>query len=647
MYLCSVNNLLEKKHAASINIDEVLSQWWGYDSFRPQQREIIESVLSGRDTLALMPTGGGKSLTYQVPALAVEGLTIVITPLIALMKDQVDSLRRRGISAVAVHSGMESRRIEMALDNCTYGDVKLLYISPERLATDAFRVRLLRMNVAIVAVDEAHCISQWGYDFRPSYLRIAEVRRQIPDATFLALTASATDLVAKDIMYHLGFKEHHVIRSSFARPNLSYSVRMVDDKYQQLLRVIHNVEGSGIVYMRSREGCERLVEQLKADAISANFYHAGLPAMERSLRQDDWQAGRTRIMVATNAFGMGIDKSDVRFVVHYSMCDSLEAYYQEAGRAGRDGKRSYAVLLLSSDDATQIKRRFEAEFPPLDDIRHIYERIANFLQVAIGDGAGASLVFNIYDFCHRERLSLGKVTSALKLLEQNGYMMLLDEDDTPAKMMFECSRDALYKVDAGGNDMDLMLRTILRMYDGIFTTFRTIDELNIASISGLSAERVHELMKILWRMRIIRYIPSNRSPMIHLLMERLPTKDLYIAPETYKHRYELIYERFNSMVEYAGATDRCRSVIIENYFGDIDARECGVCDWCLAKRRQERGDYSIENRIVDILKCSSKSVKEVVSEIGGRPEVVVEAIDKMVRASTICVTEGGKLKINM
>lgn len=628
-------------------IEEILQQWWGYESFRPMQREIIESVLAGRDTLALMPTGGGKSLTYQVPALASEGLTIVITPLIALMKDQVDSLRKRGISAVAVHSGMDSRRIEIALDNCTYGDVKLLYISPERLSTDVFRVRLLNMNVSIVAVDEAHCISQWGYDFRPSYLRIAEVRKHLPKATFLALTASATNLVAEDIMNHLGFAKHHIIRSSFARPNLSYSVRMVDDKYAQLLRVIRNVEGAGIVYMRSREGCEMLVRQLQDEGISASFYHAGLPAMERSLRQDDWQSGKVRIMVATNAFGMGIDKSDVRFVVHYTMCDSLEAYYQEAGRAGRDGRRSYAVLLLSPNDTEQIRRRFEAEFPPIDDIKHIYERIANYLQVAIGDGNGASFVFNIFDFCHREKLSISKVENAVKILEQNGYLMLIGENESPAKMMFECSRDALYRVHAGGNDMDLMLRTILRMYDGLFSTFRTIDEQSIASHSGLSAERVHELMKILWRMHIIRYIPSNHSPMIHLLSERLPTKDIYIAPETYKHRYDLIYERFNSMVEYAASTQSCRSVIIENYFGDNNAKECGVCDWCLSKRRSAKEGYSIDNKIVDLLKCKSMGVKEVVAQVGGRPEDVTVAIDKLVRSATICLDEGGKLKINM
>jgi ATP-dependent DNA helicase RecQ len=628
-------------------IDEILKQWWGYNEFRSTQREIIESVLSGCDTLALMPTGGGKSLTYQVPALASEGLTIVITPLIALMKDQVDALRKRGISAVAVHSGMDSRRIEMALDNCTYGDVKLLYISPERLSTETFRVRLLKMNVSIVAVDEAHCISQWGYDFRPSYLRIAEIRKYIPKATFLALTASATDLVAKDIMHRLGFEKPHIIRSSFARPNLSYSVRMVDDKFNQLMRIIHNVEGTGIIYMRTREGCEMLVKQLQDEGISASFYHAGLPAMERSLRQDDWQSGKVRIMVATNAFGMGIDKADVRFVVHYTMCDSLEAYYQEAGRAGRDGKRSYAVLLLSPNDSDQIRRRFEAEFPPIEDVRHIYERIANYLQVAIGDGEGLSFVFNIFDFCHRERLSISQVENAVKLLEQNNYLMLIGENDSPAKMMFECSRDALYKVHAGGNDMDIMLRTILRMYDGLFTTFRSIDEQNIASHAGLSAERVHELMKILWRMHIIRYIPANRSPMIHLLSERLPTKDIYIAPDTYKHRYELIYERFSRMVEYANSTDSCRSVIIENYFGDNCAKECGVCDWCLSKRRRTKGDYSIDNQVIDLLKCRSMNVKELVAQIGGRPEDVVATIEKMVRSATIYLGEDGKLKINM
>ena len=624
-----------------------MKQWWGYDAFRPMQREIIESIVSGRDTLALMPTGGGKSLTYQVPALMLDGLTIVVTPLIALMKDQVDQLRRRGISAVAVHSGMESRHIELALDNCTYGDVKLLYIAPERLATDAFRVRLRRMNVSIIAVDEAHCISQWGYDFRPSYLRIAEIREHVPTAVVLALTASATELVAKDIMHHLGFREPHILRSSFARPNLSYVVRHVEDKLDHVLRIIRGVEGSGIVYMRTREGCEQLAEKLKAECIDATFYHAGLPAMERAMRQDDWRDGKVRIIVATNAFGMGIDKADVRFVIHYAMCDSLEAYYQEAGRAGRDGKRSYAVLLSTQEDADRIAKLFKAEFPPIPDIKRVYELVCNYLQVAIGDGEGASFVFNIYEFCHREGLHSSKVESALKLLEQNGYMTLIDENDNPAKMMFECERDTLYRVNAGGDDMDVMLKVILRMYNGIFSSFRAIDELQIAAASGLSAERVHELMKLLWRMHIIRYIPSNRSPMIHFDTERLPTKDVYIAPETYRRRYELMHERFSKMLEYALNTESCRSVVIENYFGDGEAKECGVCDICLSKRRRTRHSEDVELQIIEHLRLAPYSVKDLVAAVGGNADVVVETIEKMVCDSKIYIAEGGKLKINM
>ena len=508
-------------------------------------------------------------------------------------------------------------------------------------------MRLLRMNVSMIAVDEAHCISQWGYDFRPSYLRIAEVRERVPKAVFLALTASATNLVAKDIMYRLGFEKEHIIRTSFARPNLSYTVRQVEDKFEQLLRVINNVEGSGIVYMRTREGCEKLAKQLQDSGISASFYHAGLPALERSLRQDDWLSGKVRIIVATNAFGMGIDKADVRFVVHFTMCDSLEAYYQEAGRAGRDGKRSYAVLLLSPDDAAQIKRRFDAEFPPLDEIRNIYERISSYLQVAIGDGEGASFVFNIYEFCHREGLHSSKVESALKLLEQNGYMTLIDENDNPAKMMFECERDTLYRVNAGGDDMDVMLKVILRMYNGIFSSFRAIDELQIAAASGLSAERVHELMKLLWRMHIIRYIPSNRSPMIHFDTERLPTKDVYIAPETYRRRYELMHERFSKMLEYALNTESCRSVVIENYFGDGEAKECGVCDICLSKRRRTRHSEDVELQIIEHLRLAPYSVKDLVAAVGGNADVVVETIEKMVCDSKIYIAEGGKLKINM
>jgi ATP-dependent DNA helicase RecQ len=609
------------------------------------QREIIDSVLRGEDTLALMPTGGGKSLTYQVPALAMEGLCIVITPLIALMKDQVDQLKRRGISAVAVHSGIDPRRIEIALDNCTYGDVKMLYIAPERLATEAFRVRLRRMNISLIAVDEAHCISQWGYDFRPSYLQIAEVREYAPKAPILALTASATELVAQDIMRHLRFGRENILRSSFARPNLSYVVREAEDKYYHLLRVINNVPGSGIIYMRTREGTEQLAERLQQEGISANYYHAGLPAMERALRQDDWREDRTRIMVATNAFGMGIDKADVRFVIHYAMCDSLEAYYQEAGRAGRDGKRSYAVLLSTKDDSERISKLFKAEFPPIADIKRIYELVCNYLQIAIGDGGGGSFPFNIYDFCHTVRLSSSNVVNALKILEQNNLMTLIDEQDHPAKLMFSCSRDALYKLNVEGNDMDRMLRTILRTYNGVFTHFRNIDELYIAANAQLSSERVHELLKMLWRMHIIRYIPASRSPMIFFNAERLPTNDLFIAPDTYRRRYDLAFERFNNMLRYATTTDTCRSMVIEQYFGDAEAKPCGVCDVCLARRTREITPTSIESKILNKLSDRELDVKDVVYAVGGDYRTVVESVDKLRREGKISMSVGGKLKI--
>ncbi len=632
-----------------ITPEQVLQKWWGYESFRPMQREIIDAVLAGRDTLVLMPTGGGKSLTYQVPALMSEGLTIVVTPLIALMKDQVDRLRKQGIAAVAVHSGMDQRQIEIALDNCTYGDTKLLYIAPERLATEAFRVRLRYMKVSIIAVDEAHCISQWGYDFRPSYLRIKELRTFQPEATILALTASATDIVSRDIMYHLGFKEEHLLRTSFVRPNLSYVVRSVDDKMDQLLRVIRNVEGSGIIYVPTREGCEALCKQLKEQGESVNFYHAGLPSMERGLRQDEWLEGKTRIIVATNAFGMGIDKADVRFVIHYAMCDSLEAYYQEAGRAGRDGKRSYAVLLATRDDADRTVRLFKAEFPPLDKIKHIYELLMNHLRVAIGDGEGASFTFNIYDFCYATHLSISAAMGAIKILEQNHLLTLIEEHDNPAKLMFTCSRDSLYKLNAGGNDMDLMLRSILRLYNGVFTTFRTINEAEIAAFSHLTTERVHELLRMLWRMHVIRYIPASRTPMIYLDSERLPTSDLFIAPETYRHRYDMTLARIEGMLHYATTSDKCRSVMLQEYFGDKEAVPCGVCDVCLERRRANNIDEShdnLEDRIRNALISRVLNIKELVTELALESSEVVEKVDKMVREGKISLSERGKLKIN-
>ncbi len=638
-------------------IYEVLHRYWGFDEFRPMQAEIIRSVMAGRDTLALMPTGGGKSLTYQVPAMAREGLCIVVTPLIALMKDQVDRLRARRIPATAIHSGLSPRQIDIALDNCVYGDMKFLYVAPERLATEAFRLRVVRMNVQLLAVDEAHCISQWGYDFRPSYLRIAELREKLPGVPVLALTASATQLVADDIMRHLHFAEPHVLRSSFARPNLSYSVRRTDDKNGQLLRLVQNVAGSGIVYMRTREGTEQIASLLRDEGIAATAYHGGLPHAERTLRQEEWIAGKVRIMVATNAFGMGIDKPDVRFVVHYAMCDSLESYYQEAGRAGRDGKRAYALLLVASDDSDRIARRFKQEFPPLDQVKDIYEQVCSYLQIGIGDGAGASFLFNLHDFCARRHLYSGTVASALKLLQQNGYLTLTDAQENPARIMFCISRDDLYKLRVQRDDLDHFIRTLLRLYNGVFTEFRPIDEGEIATWSGYTVPKVKELLKRLWQLRVIRYIPSNRSPILFFNEQRLPRADLYIAPETYRRRQELMLERFERMIAYAANEQECRSAMLQAYFGESNPEPCGVCDLCLARRRAEKrqesrpapdenpADAGLEERLLQMLAASPLDPRTLAAKLPGSPEQIAQTLRRLLDAGKIITGEDGNLRI--
>ncbi len=646
-YLCGMEPQQETER-----IYGALKRWWGFDTFRPVQEQIVRAAMEGRDTLALMPTGGGKSLTYQVPTMAREGLCIVVTPLIALMKDQVDRLRARRIPAVAIHSGLSPRQIDIALDNCVYGDVKFLYVAPERLASEAFRLRVVRMNVSLLAVDEAHCISQWGYDFRPSYLRIAELREKLPGVPVLALTASATPKVAEDIMHHLRFAEKHLLRSSFARPNLSYSVRRTDDKNGQLLRLVRNVAGSGIVYVRTREATEQVADLLRGEGITAAAYHGGMGHAERSLRQEEWIAGRVRVVVATNAFGMGIDKPDVRFVVHYAMCDSLESYYQEAGRAGRDGQRAYALLLVASDDEQRIARRFEQEFPPLDKIKDIYERICSYLQIGIGEGAQSAMLFNIHDFCAREHLYGGTVQSALKLLQQNGYMTLTDAQENPARVMFCVSRDDLYKVRLRRDELDHFIRTLLRLYNGIFTDFRPIDEGELATWSGYTPERVRELLKRLWQLRLIRYIPSNRSPILYMDEERLPRADLYIAPETYRRRQELMRERFAQMIAYAANDEECRSTVIERYFGAGDqATPCGVCDVCLARRRAAKrqhddgSDRSLRDPLLERLAAGAADPHALCDAVGGDPARTAALLRQLLEEGKIRSRDDGKLEI--
>lgn len=630
----------------SMELHDALKKHWGYDGFRGAQLQTIGSVMAGRDTLALMPTGAGKSITYQLPAMVSEGLCIVVTPLIALMKDQVDALRSRGIPAASIHSGMTARNIDITLDNCVYGDVKFLYVAPERIAGETFLVRLSRMKLCLIAVDEAHCISQWGYDFRPSYLKIARIREVHPDVPVLALTASATGGVAEDIMDKLCFREKNVIRSDFSRPNLSFSVRHTDDKKEQLLRVLNNVPGSGIVYMRTRDGAELLARELKEEGVSADYYHAGLPHAERGLRQNEWITGKTRVIVATTAFGMGIDKADVRFVVHYDLCSSPEEYYQEAGRAGRDGRRSYAVLLVSSDEREKHTRRFDAEFPHPDRIRDIYEKMCNYLQIATGEGKHYSAAFNIYDFCARYRLFGGAVHNALKILQQNGYLVYSEEDENPARLMFCVSRDDLYSLRVQRDDLDHILRTILRLYTGVFSDFRPIDTQELAVYTGYTEERVKELLKTLWQLHVIRYIPKNRSPMVFMLEGRLPPQDIYISPETYRIRKDMAAERLNAVFDYADNEEKCRSVMLQEYFGQEDAAPCGVCDVCLSRRKKTKGgDDGLRRRIVAALREGPAGVKELVNRFPADASRIVAELDTLIAEGAAFTDEKGEIRL--
>lgn len=611
----------------------ILKQYWGYEQFREAQYEIIASVLSGVDTLALMPTGGGKSITYQLPTLAMEGMCIVVTPLVALMKDQVDGLKRRGISAVAVNAGMSPRKIDRLLDNCAYGDVKFLYVSPERLDTALFRSRVLKMNVSLIAVDEAHCISQWGYDFRPSYLHIASLRELVPDVPVLALTATATDKVARDIMDNLHFSKHKIIRGAFARPNLSYVVRKVEDKQGNLLRIIERVAGSGIVYVRKRDTAEGLCKWLKEQGVSVSYYHGGLPAEERNIRQDEWVTGKVRVMVATNAFGMGIDKGDVRFVVHYTMSDNLESYYQEAGRAGRDLQRSYAVLMVAPEDCPNLTRRIENNFQPIEQVKALYEKICAYMMIAIGDGQGSNYAFNIHEFCKRERLFPTTVLGALDLLSRNEYMTYVDSVDNPARVIFKVSRDELYKYKFSPR-VETVVLFLLRLYNGLFTEFRAIDESLIAANCNFSIEEVHEALRELWRSQIIRYVPAITSPMIYMNKERLPASSLYIAPHTYGYRKEQMLKQFDTMISYVNNETECRSVVLSRYFGDTSVEPCGCCDICLEKRRA--GDTTaVKAKIVELLSQGSFDIVEIANRIHAPEKHILQAVKELAEAERV------------
>ena len=571
-----------------ISYQEILKQYWGYDDFRGIQREIIESIGSGHDTLGLMPTGGGKSITFQVPALCQDGTCIVITPLIALMKDQVDHLRRRGIRAAAIYSGLTREEIVITLENCIFGDIRILYVSPERLASDLFQTKLRHMRVSFITVDEAHCISQWGYDFRPSYLQIAQIRKLVPNTPVLALTATATPAVVQDIQQKLSQKDtnFNVFRMSFERKNLAYVVRHAPDKREQLIHILESVKGSAIVYARSRRRTKEYAELLTEAGISATFYHAGLDSAVKDERQRGWQQDKVRVMVATNAFGMGIDKPDVRLVIHIDCPDSIEAYFQEAGRAGRDGRKAYAVLLYNDADQRKLEKRIADTFPEKDYIRKVYEHLAYFYQVGVGSGYNHIFEFNIDQFCHTFRHFPIQADAALKILDRAGYIEYTEEQDNQARVMFTIGRDDLYRLENTSPNEEKVITAMLRNYGGLFTDYNFIDESFIAQQTQLEPQQVYMTLKGLSQRHILHFIPQKKTPYIRYTQRREDMEHVQIPPSVYEERKAQFEERIHAMINYAKDDAVCRSRQLLRYFGEESDHDCHQCDVCLSHRSE-------------------------------------------------------------
>lgn len=598
---------------------KILKDYWGYDNFRGIQEDIIRSIGSGRDTLGLMPTGGGKSITFQVPAMAKDGLCIVITPLIALMKDQVRNLRDRGIKAIAIYSGMTREEIIIALENCIFGNYKFLYISPERLDTEIFRIKLRSMKVSMITVDESHCISQWGYDFRPAYLKISEIRNLLPGVPVLALTATATPEVVKDIQQRLAFKEENVFRMSFERKNLAYIVRRTESKQEELLHILKHVDGSAIVYAHNRKRTKEYAQLLNENGITATFYHAGLNNETKDHRQKSWVKGETRVMVATNAFGMGIDKPDVRLVVHVDIPDSPEAYFQEAGRGGRDGKKAYAVLLYARSDKATLKKRITDTFPEKDYIRTVYEHLNYYYQMAMGDGLGCTREFNIDEFCRNFKHFPIQVDSALKILTRAGYLEYTDEQDNNSRLMFTLTKEELYRIHETSPETEKLINIILRSYTGVFTEYAYINEETLSLRTGMTRQQVYDTLISLTRRRILHYIPGKKTPYIIYTRERQEADRLIFTKEVYEDRKESFIRRIEAMTEYAETEDKCRSRMLLLYFGEKNEHNCGQCDVCLSSHSS-----GIKQGVFDEI---SRAIEETLKEKDMTTSALMEKLE--------------------
>lgn len=605
---------------------EILEKYWHYDHFRPLQEEIIDSVLAGKDTLALLPTGGGKSLCYQIPALATDGICLVISPLIALMKDQVRMLTEKHIKAKYLVSGMSHREIEIILNNCIHHDVKLLYVSPERLQSRLFIDHLRQMKVNLIAVDEAHCISQWGYDFRPPYCEIARIRQYLPNVPVIALTATATPEVVDDIRQRLEFRDGNVFRSSHLRPSLSYSVFQEDDKVGKMMRIINNVGGSGIVYVRNRRRTLELARLLNDNNIPAAAYHAGIPIKERDQRQKEWQKSPNGVMVATNAFGMGIDKPDVRFIIHYDLPESPEAYFQEAGRAGRDGRKAYAVLLYQQSDINRLRESLETDFPAPNYIRNVYRAICNYYQIPVGSGQDCQYDFDLEKVCNSYGLNAYMVFRSLTFLEREGLICLPDHNELQSRLYITIGKEELYRFQLAHRDIGDMLTAILRLYGGLFTDFTPISESVIAQRCGKTETQVYNMLKELNRLQIAEYRPKTIKPQIIFTSPRIDIKDIYVSDRNYKDLKNAAEKRRETMIAYAENNGECRSRQLLRYFGETQSCDCGVCDVCIAKKKTSRN--RLDDEIIYILAASPLTIKQLSERL---PKIAKDELISTVR----------------